>query len=287
MKIFIYQTAELAPFEGLFEPMGSYQKVILSNHKPQIELFNRHSGLLIKELLPEELIVPNDETHYSIPTAEDYIFLIPLDMKDTLAKLLKSVFKKIAWTSHQTTTKLSKNDIGLIGNDELSQFYDNLEMQAVLQPTQLSATLSQPVEDDETMSKKQELEDLFNSITEQDNEIDAIFVCIHDENKTRIAYSNSPQSGQRTVDTDSFAVQIQHFIAMLKMTNKVNDQIGSLKSAEFLYSNGIVHITHLPQFGEYTFLVFASATEEGIELLALHRKRNLDKILELLGDLFG
>jgi hypothetical protein len=287
MKIFIYQAAEPAPFEGLFEPMGSYQKIILSNHKPQIELFNRHSGLLIKELLPEELMDSVDETNCSIPTAFDYIFFIPLDMKDTLSKLLKSLFKKTRWTTHQTTTKLSKDDIGLIGNDELSQFYDKLEIQAVLQPTQQSEALSQPVEDDETMSKKQELQDLFNNITEQDNEIDAVLVCINDENKTRIAYSNRPRSGQRTVDTDSFAVQIQHFIAMLNMTNKVNDQIGSLKSAEFLYSNGIVHITHLPQFGEYTFLVFASATEDGIELLALHRKRNLDKILELLGDLFG
>jgi hypothetical protein len=286
MKIFIYQTAELAPFEGLFEPLGSYQKVILSNHTSQVALFNRHSGLLIKELFPDESLEPDDETKVSMLSNEDSIFFIPQAMKDTLKKLLTNIFPKITWRENPTTTKLSKAELGLIGNEELSLFYDNLETQAVLQPA-LQPQTHPLLEDDETMSKKPEMEKLLNSITEQDNEIDAVLICIHDDNKTRIAYSSSPKTGTRAVDTDSFAVHIQHFIAMLKMTNKVNDKIGDLKTAEFLYVNGIVHITHLPQFGEHTFLVFVSATEEGIELLALHRKRNLDKIIELLRDLFG
>ncbi len=291
MKIFIYQTTEEAPFEGLFEPIGSYQKIILSNHEQQIELFNRHSGAPVKELLPEGIIIdPTDETICCIPPDDGSLFFIPLDMKDTFMNLLKSLFKKTNWAKDKTTTKPSKDEIGLVGDDNLSQFYDKIETPTILQPVgddETTPAVLQPVEDEETMSKKQELEDLFNSITEQDNEIDAVLVCINDDNKTRIAYSSRPKDGRRRVDTDSFTVQVQHFVSMLKMTHKVNEDIGPLNTAEFLHSGGIVHITHLPQFGEYTFLVFVSATEEGIELLALHRKRNLDKILELLEQLFG
>ncbi len=265
MRLFIYTAIEEAPFEGLFEPIGRYDKIILSNNDKQIELFNRLQGSPIKDLLPEDNIPFNDAS----------LFFIPLDMKETFMKLLESLFKKIKWVEDKTTQKPSKDEIGLVGGDDLSQFYDKIETKTVLQ------------QEDEIMSKKQDLEDLFNSITDQDNEIDAIFVCTHDENKTRLAYSSQAKTGNRQVDTDSFTVQIQHFISMLKMTNKVNTEIGSLKTAEFLYSGGIVHITHLPQFGEYTFLVFVSATEEGVEMLALYRKRNLEKILALLGEMFG
>lgn len=289
MRVFIYRTSEQAPFEGLFEPIGSYQKIILSNHAGQIELFNRHRGAPIKELLPEGIdIDPTDDTICCIPPNDGSLFFIPLDMKDTFIKLLTSLFKKTKWVPDETIQKPSKDEIGLIGDDHLSQFYDQIETTAALQPLKEETTPSlQPIEENETMSNKQEVEELFNTITEQDNEIDAVLVCINDDNKTRIAYSSTPKTGNRRVDTDSFAVQIQHFVAMLKMTNKVNQEIGTLKAAEFLYSGGIMHITHLPQFGENTFLVFVSATEEGIELLALHRKRNLDKILELLEKLFG
>ena len=286
MRVFIYQTSEEAPFEGLFEPIGSFKKVILSNHATQIELFNRHLGSPIRDLLPEGSLDPQDETVYDIPPNDESLFFIPLDMKDTFMKLLKSLFRKTKWAEDNTTTKPSQDEIGLIGDNHLSPFYDKLETQAVLQPTQDNDTTRQPNEDND-MSKKQELEDLFNTIIGQDNEIDAVLVCTHDDNKTRIAYTSTPKTSRRKVDTDSFAVQIQHFVSMLKMTSKVNEDIGALKTAEFLYSGGIVHITHLPQFGEYTFLVFASSTEEGIELLALHRKRNLDKILEQLGAIFG
>ncbi len=274
MKLFIYSATEEAPFDGLFEPIVSYQKVILSNHEQQITLFNQLEGAPIKELLPEGIIDPADETIHAIPPDDDRLFFIPLEMEDTFMKLLERLFKKTKWAEKKITT--SKNDIGLVGDDELSQFYEKIETQRVLQPLE-----------DDMMTKKQELEDLFNTIVGEENEIDAVLICTHDDNKTRIAYSSMPDAGTRNVDTDSFAVQIQYFVSMLKMTSKVNSHLGSLKTAEFLYSGGIVHITHLPQFNQYTFLVFVSATEEGIELLALHRKRNLEKIIGLLKEIFG
>ncbi|MEK8020691.1 MAG: hypothetical protein VSS75_027810 [Candidatus Parabeggiatoa sp.] len=275
MKLFIYTAHEATPFKGLFEPLGSFHKVILSNHDEQIKLFNQHEGTQIKDLLPEGIIDPDEMVSYISPD-DSSLFFIPEEMQETFMKLLKNLFKKTKWTEEEPPHKPSKDEIGLVGNNDLSDFYDDLETQTVLQS----------VEDD-TMSKKQELEDLFNAIAQDDNEIDAILVCTSDETKIRIAYSSQPKEGSRQVDVDSFTVQIQHFVSMLKMTNKVNDHIGSLKTAELLFSGGIVHITHLPQLGEYTFLVFVSATEEGIELLALHRKRNLDKIMTQLGEMLG
>ena len=275
MKLFIYTAHEATPFKGLFEPLGSFHKVILSNHDAQIKRFIEHEGTQIKDLLPEGIIDSDEMVSYISPE-DSSLFFIPSEMQETFMKLLQNLFKKTKWTAEEPPEKPSKDDIGLVGNNDLSDFYDNLETQSVLQS----------VEDD-TMSKKKELEELFNAIAQDDNEIDAVLVCTHDDAKTRVAYSSQAKEGDRQVDVDSFSVQIQHFVSMLKMTNKVNDHIGSLKTAELLFSGGIVHITHLPQFGEYTFLVFVSATEEGIELLALHRKRNLDKIITLLGEILG
>ncbi|HDN26108.1 MAG TPA: hypothetical protein ENG03_03240 [Thioploca sp.] len=74
MRVFIYQTSEEAPFEGLFEPIGSFKKVILSNHATQIELFNRHLGSPIRDLLPEGSLDPQDETVYDIPPNDESLF---------------------------------------------------------------------------------------------------------------------------------------------------------------------------------------------------------------------
>ncbi|EDN68343.1 hypothetical protein BGP_2478 [Beggiatoa sp. PS] len=95
------------------------------------------------------------------------------------------------------------------------------------------------------------------------------------------------------MDTDAYAVQLKDLVSLLSKTQQVNPDIGLFDHMMFQYaangnsSGGIIHVTHLPDYGEYTFLIFVSATSEGIEMLELHRNRNLQKIKEFLDILLG
>ncbi len=284
MRVFIYNATEEAPFEGFFHPIGSYKKVIISNNGQEIERFHQHEGAHIKELLPDGSPDPSDDTIYYIPPDDESIFFIPLEMKDTFMKLLAGLFKTTWWKPEETAPKPSKDEIGLIGEDQLSHFYDNMETQAVFKPIA-----------EDTVDKteaKQELLKLFNHITEQDNEIDAVLVSTYDGSRTRVAYSSEPKA-DRKVDTDSYAAQLKDLVSLLSKTKQINPDIGLFDHVMFQYikegssPGGIIHVTHLPVYGEYTFLIFVSATEEGIEMLELYRKRNLEQIKEYLDVLMG
>ncbi|HDN26106.1 MAG TPA: hypothetical protein ENG03_03230 [Thioploca sp.] len=283
MILFIYKATEDAPFEGLFYPIGDYKKIILSNNNNEIERFNQHNGSPITDLLPEGIADPTDETICCIPPDDNSLFFIPLEMKETFMKLLEGLFKKTTWLPDKTTQKPSKDEIGLVGGNEQSQFYDNLETQSVLKPAEDTV--------DKTEAK-QGLLKLFNDITHQDNEIDAVLVSTYDSNRTRVAYSSEAKE-QRAVDTDSYAVQLKDLVSLLSKTKQVNPEIGLFDHVMFQYqpegssAGGIIHVTHLPQYGEYTFLIFVSATSDGIEMLELYRKRNIEKIKEFLDLLIG
>ena len=283
MILFIYQATEEAPFEGLFYPIGGYKKIILSNNNNEIERFNKHNGSLITDLLPEGIAEPTDDANCYIPPDDNSLFFIPLEMKETFMKLFEGLFKKTTWLKDKTTKKPSKDEIGLVGGNEVSQFYDNLEIQSVLIPEEDTV---------EKAEAKQGLLELFNTVIHQDNEIDAVLVSTYDESRTRVAYSSDPKE-HRTVDTDSYAVQLKDLVSLLSKTKQVNPDIGLFDHVTFQYqpegssAGGIIHVTHLPQYGDYTFLIFVSATSEGIEMLELYKKRNINKIKEFLDVLIG
>ncbi len=284
MIFFIYTATEEVPFEGLFEPIGSYKKIFLSNNDKQIKLFNQYNGSIIEDLLPEGIIDPTDETICYIPPEDDRIFFIPLEMKDTLKKLIKGLFKSIVLMENKTSNKPSKDDIGLVSNSELSQFYEKIETQTVIKPI---------VEDTvEKTEAKKELLTLLNKIAAEDNEIDAVLVSTYDGNRTRVAYSSDPKEDRR-VDTEAFAAQLKDLVSLLTKTKQVNPNVGLFDHVMFQYAahgdspGSLIDISHLPQYGENTFIIFVSATAEGIEMLELYRKRNLPNIQTLLNVLIG
>ena len=273
MKLFIYTATEEIPIEGLFEPIGSYQKIILSNNDKQIKLFIRHDGLPIKDLLPD-----------SISDDDNRLFFIPIEMKDTFMKLFDSLFNKTKWVKDQNTQKPSKEEIGLVGEDQLSSFYDEIETEAVLKPLTEDTV--------EKTEAKQKLLELFNTIATEDNEIDAVLVSTYDGNRTRVAYSSDAKQ-ERRIDSDSFAIQLKDLISLISKTKQVNPDVGLFDHVMFQYnsdgksSGSIIHVSHLSEYGDYTFLIFVSATSDGIEMLELYRNRNLPKIKELLNVLIG
>jgi hypothetical protein len=129
MRVFIYRTSEKAPFEGLFERISD-KIIFFSNDSKEIKRFNQHSGEHIKDLLPEGISSdPTDETICCIPPNDKCLFFIPSDMKNTFRELLKRQYKKTECAEYKTTTK---PEIGLVGNNNLSRFYETFEIQSVI-----------------------------------------------------------------------------------------------------------------------------------------------------------
>ena len=131
MRAFFYKSRDKnPPFDGLYEPIGTYQQIIFSHNLQQIKLFNQRSEKLVKELLQEAIeCEPNDDT---ISPDDNSRFFIPLKMKKTFAELLKKQYKNTKWAEYKTTKKPSKFEMGLVGGGDLSRFYDNIKVQAVM-----------------------------------------------------------------------------------------------------------------------------------------------------------
>ena len=125
---------------------------------------------------------------------------------------------------------------------------------------------------------KSELLKLFNTIAEQENEIDAVLVTTYIGGRVQLFLSSQPKL-QRPVEIELFPIIIRSFIPLLENTPK---KTGVFDYSIFQFSNAIIHITHLPKYGEYTFILFVSATAEGIEIFEEYRYRYIYKIIELL-----
>jgi len=283
MKLFVYNSHENAPFDGFYQVLGGgYQKIIFSNDSQWVEKFTQQEAT-IKTLLSNRRVHPEDPTILVPPEDEkdDIIFFIPSAMIEKLIDFFKRLFQKTEWQADQTIQKPSTNDIGIVGDSKLSQFYNQIETEVVLTP----------LEDKVKTEAKTELVKLFNYIAEQDNEIDAVLVTTYTQ-KVQKFISSDPKP-QRSVDLDTYTTQLRDLVTFLQTTKKENPKIGLFDHAMFQYKatsdsrGGIIHLTHLPEYGDYTFLIFVSATEEGIEMLELYRHRNLPKIKELLDTLLA
>jgi hypothetical protein len=269
MILFIYTASEKTPFEELFYPIGDYKKVILSNQEQQIKLFNQHEGAPIKELLPEGITDPADDTNCCIPPDDDSIFFIPLEMKDTFMKLLKQLFGT-KWAEDKTTKKPSKDDIRLVGSDDVSQFYDNIEVQTVLKPEEIVAD-----------PRVAELKTLLDQIAQDENEIDVIFVANPNADITGILmYESTPTARAQNVDVDALEMQVKKLAEVFKITKQAN--LGELKSSVTQLSGGIMSVDALP--GEL-LLYLISATPDGMEMFQYYRKKFLPDVKDKLTSL--
>ena len=265
MKIVIYKSDRNVPFKAEYDQLGSTDKIIFYNRAEQIINFNEKDvEYLVRPWLPKRSIMGSDK--------EDTIFYVPFAIKekfmDILEKLIEG-FKKMMGRGERDSIPTS-DQLGLGKESSLASFYNEMEIQEVI--------MTKP-------EARKKVEALFNSISEDDNEIDAVLVCTYDGKISTQCSSTSKEN--RKVDTGSYAVQLKDLVSLLTHTKKVNPKIGELEHVEFQYSGGIIHITHLPKYGDYTFLIFVSATKEGVEMLEFFRNKHLEEIQGLLDDFFA
>ncbi len=118
MKILVYEADQIVPIEGLYEWLGGYDRIIFSNAEQKIQNFDSRE---VKRLLGSI----NFDT---------VIFYIPSNIQDQFVKLVNSQFQITGW-QEDNTVKFSIKDIGLIGNDALSRFFDIMTLRVGLSPT--------------------------------------------------------------------------------------------------------------------------------------------------------
>jgi len=111
MRIFFYQTRQKAPFPEDMYPLGGYEHVILSNA--------RNTKLDPIVTLLYDIAKPT-----SIPPNDNYLFLIPLGVKNQFITLLNNQFHDTVWIEYLTTTMPA---IEVYGDDKLSQFYETFK----------------------------------------------------------------------------------------------------------------------------------------------------------------
>jgi len=276
MRIVIYKADKKIPFTTAYNQLGSPNKIIFSNRSEQVTDFNNKSvdelRHLVEPWLPKKSVIGSHE--------EDTIFYVPFEIKGKFMEILENWidgFKKMMGKGEKDSVPTSQQ-LGLGEGSSLASFYDDMEKQEVYIVEKRDA--------------ERELVKLFNFIADQDNEIDAVILSTFTSGRTRVAYSSEPK-GERTVKTETFAMQLKDLIALLDKTQQVYPDAGTLDYVMFQNAasggtrGSIFHITHLPQYGKYCFLTFISATAEGIEMLEYFREQNLDKIKELLDDIYS
>jgi len=112
MKIFIYEADQIIPIEGLYEYLGGSGGIIFSNAEQEIQNFDSREVIRLLE-------------SRNLDTA---IFYIPSKIQDQFVELVN---QQLTHQWEEDNSNVSIGDIGLIGNDPLSQFLEKMVLKVV------------------------------------------------------------------------------------------------------------------------------------------------------------
>ncbi len=234
---------------------------------------------------------------YNPNSAEEIVLPLPLIPGDTdktiifipvtVKKFIPSILERLGFQTRDSQIAIPR-ELGLGKEEPRTKFYDYLTSEK--NDLEIQEVITMPTPKEKAIT---ELLEVFNNMAAEENEIDAAMIVRCDDDEAEIMFSSEPKTGARRVDIDSFSAQMRYLYSLLKMTTKVNDKMGSLEHVPFQFTGGIIHVTHLPHLDEAfkrdenIFLVFVSATREGMEMLKLARQRRLKEITPLLKTIMG
>jgi DNA repair exonuclease SbcCD ATPase subunit len=116
MKIFVYEAAEIVPIEGLYEWLGDSGRIIFSNADKEIQNFDSREVIRLLE-------------SSNLDTA---IFYVPSKIQEQFVELVNQQITN-QW-EEDNNVNVSTEDIGLIGNEQLSQFFKKMVLKKVIKP---------------------------------------------------------------------------------------------------------------------------------------------------------
>jgi len=277
MKIVIYKADKDVPFATDYDQLGSTDNIIFSNRQDKVTDFNSKSVDELKHLvqpwLPKRVGSEADNT----------IFYVPYDMWNKFIDILERLingFKEMMVKGEKTSVPTSQQ-LGLGKGSSLASFYDEMEIQKVLE---------EPTEKNMIEAVK-ELEELLNEIVTSSNEVDAIFV--YDLTNNLVLY-NSTASTEREEDLPKFLTERKNYGASVAnfgdlrnvstVLNTFGDDTkrGKLQRTMFQLTNGVLNVYFFDEYTVPIAVVFVSAKPTGLGSLVLEGTKRIDTIIEKL-----
>ena len=234
--------------------------IFFSNYDKWLDTFENEEEQELKDLiipwLPKRESSDNNTTLY-----------IPSNMKEKFIRILNLLGFK---TETGNIDSLPNSEqLGLAKDEERSVFYDNLEKKEVFL---LTRNRCMPTE---TNDKTNPLQKRMDEITNEKNEIDAVFVA---DNTCVIAKSELSTDPKRKVDADDINICLGNILTGLPDITDLGK--GNLEYALLQIDEGIICISMVPGTND-RWLGFISATYEGAPRLLAFRKRYLEELHKL------
>jgi hypothetical protein len=225
MKIIFYQASQTVPFTELYKPLGGYYKLFFSN------------GISELDKSQVRLLLDN-------PQIEDSIFLVPVAWEKEFCDMLHQKFSDIKWQEEHNPPKPSKEEIWTGWDEELGQFYEEVQVKWLLEIffkpiTEIIRTPKEEV----IVSDLTKLTAYLNKAAGANDGISAVAVLNRKSGKT-VAFSDE-DGADGTVENLEKAIQEWNSpIAEIKddvdKLNSLVRQIGNFQSVFLTGENGVL-----------------------------------------------
>jgi len=249
MKILVYEADKIIPIEGLYEWLGDSGSIIFSNADQKIQHFDNREVIRLLESINFDTV----------------IFYIPLSIQNQFVKLVNSQFHITEWQK-DNTVKFSIEDIGLIGENALSRFFDKMRLILGFSPKK---------------ECPKELEDLLNEVVENPiNPIEGIF--LFDLQKHFFICKST--SNALLNNLNSVTSSLYSLININNVLNKIGYvlECGELKFFVFHLTNGMISFHVVPNLDSPILIGFVATKNQKIAQLAAFGEIEREKIVNFL-----
>jgi len=232
-------------------------KIIFSSDNKKVEDFNRKSvdelKPLVRSFLPVGVLGSENHT----------ILYVPFDMKDKFIKILEYLgFKTKKGNAADVPTS---EKLGLVKGDVRSSFYDSMTIKDVHVLTEVNNM------------KNAEVQKLFDEITSEDTNIDAVFLARTGNSPQPILPTKSVRDGIN-IKVENYKLQVQKFLEYVARAKTVTP---GFQDAYFRFTPALISIVLLGE-NQKILLFFVNATGEDFANFDFNRDQYLPKIKELL-----
>jgi len=250
MKIVIYEVKTdedgmpIVPINGFFEPIVSQCYGIFSNDPQKID--ENRLEMSLENCLENE-------------TA---IFYVPSDMKNLIKKLLTKFTGK-EWGDKSTP-------------DEREQSKKQLQNQQIGW-NELSPFIEEKMDVIEILEENNVIQELFDKITSENTNIDAVFLARTERNARKPIWLQSERANIN-VNIDAYNTQVQRFI---EYVDRAQIATPGFQTAFIEFKKGITSITRLGE-NRIVLLFFVNTTGEDFATFDFFRSKYLPQIERLL-----
>jgi hypothetical protein len=221
MKVFFYSSNNNVPFSELYDKLGSWKKILISNEKQFIRNFAKHKAEIMG------LIGDNEEL-------TNKVFFVPIEVKELFLNWVKEN-KNIEWSRKKVVLKPVMTEI--IGENKLNQFLREMNVEEEWE----DVIKFIPSNTKKIGEPQVDLQTTLDELVTKDNGIDAIFV-FNRANSTIIHQSLAEGVGG-TVNMEQMLpilVELQKTKQVLE--EKGHNDFGYFKNSLYTLEKALIHL---------------------------------------------